>query len=99
MWATWNIVAKASLGATASIVLAATTPIPEVLAGLVETEWFREMMVAEIVADGEITEDEAWCLIDELDLVALIAFGRGEEPDAEAMIGIFQAFETCGVAL
>lgn len=34
LWATWNIVAKASLGATASIVLAATTPIPEVLAGL-----------------------------------------------------------------
>lgn len=33
-WAAWNIVAKATLGATASIVLAATTPIPEVLAGL-----------------------------------------------------------------
>lgn len=33
-WAAWNIVAKATLGATASIVLAATTPIPDVLAGL-----------------------------------------------------------------
>lgn len=34
LWATWSIIAKASLGATASIVLAATTPIPDVLAGL-----------------------------------------------------------------
>lgn len=34
LWATWNIVTKATLGATASIVLSATTPIPELLRGL-----------------------------------------------------------------
>lgn len=34
LWATWNIVVKAWLGATAGIVLSATTPIPEVLHGL-----------------------------------------------------------------
>lgn len=34
LWAAWNIVAKAGLGATAGIVLSATTPIPDLLAGL-----------------------------------------------------------------
>lgn len=34
LWATWNIVAKASLGAAASIVVSSTTTIPDVLHGL-----------------------------------------------------------------
>ncbi len=34
LWAAWNIAAKALLGATASVVMAATTPVPEILAGL-----------------------------------------------------------------
>ncbi len=34
LWAAWNVVAKASLGAATSIVLAATTEVPDILAGL-----------------------------------------------------------------
>ena len=34
LWATWNIVAKATLGATAAIVLTATTPVPSVLTAM-----------------------------------------------------------------
>lgn len=34
LWAAWNVTAKAVLGATASIVLAATTPVPDVIRGL-----------------------------------------------------------------
>lgn len=34
LWATWNILAKALLGTGASLVLAGTTPIPEVVRGL-----------------------------------------------------------------
>ncbi len=34
VWATWNILAKATLGATASIIVTATTPIPDLLGGL-----------------------------------------------------------------
>ncbi len=34
LWAGWNIVAKGTLGLAASIVLTATTTIPEILAGL-----------------------------------------------------------------
>jgi cobalt/nickel transport system permease protein len=34
LWAMWNILAKASIGATASIVLSATTRVPDVLTGL-----------------------------------------------------------------
>ncbi len=34
LWAAFNVTAKAVIGATASIVLAATTPVPDVIAGL-----------------------------------------------------------------
>lgn len=34
LWAAWNVMAKASLGAVTSIVLAATTEVPDILAGL-----------------------------------------------------------------
>lgn len=34
LWAAWNIVAKATLGLTASIVLSATTTVPDLLRGL-----------------------------------------------------------------
>jgi cobalt/nickel transport system permease protein len=34
LWGMWNIVAKATIGATVSIVLAATTEIPEMLRGM-----------------------------------------------------------------
>lgn len=34
LWATWNVVAKATLGATVSITLAATTEIPQLLRGM-----------------------------------------------------------------
>lgn len=34
LWSTWNILAKSVLGASASIVLSATTPIPDLLRGL-----------------------------------------------------------------
>lgn len=34
LWASWNILIKATLGATASIVVTSTTPIPDLLAGL-----------------------------------------------------------------
>jgi cobalt/nickel transport system permease protein len=34
LWAAWNIVAKGTLGVAASVILAATTPVPELLRGL-----------------------------------------------------------------
>lgn len=34
LWAAWNLLAKAALGATAAIVVTATTPVPDLLAGL-----------------------------------------------------------------
>lgn len=34
LWGTWNVLAKATLGATASIVLAATTEVPRMLTGM-----------------------------------------------------------------
>lgn len=34
LWAAWNIIAKATLGAATSVLLAATTEVPDLLAGL-----------------------------------------------------------------
>ncbi len=34
LWASWNVLAKATLGTGASLILAGTTPIPEVVRGL-----------------------------------------------------------------
>jgi cobalt/nickel transport system permease protein len=34
LWAAWNIIAKATLGATASIALVATTEVPDILRGM-----------------------------------------------------------------
>jgi cobalt/nickel transport system permease protein len=34
LWAAWNILAKGTLGVAASVLLAATTPVPELLRGL-----------------------------------------------------------------
>jgi cobalt/nickel transport system permease protein len=34
LWAAWNILVKATLGVAATVLLAATTPVPEVLRGL-----------------------------------------------------------------
>jgi cobalt/nickel transport system permease protein len=34
LWAAWNIVAKGTLGVCASVILAATTPVPDMLQGL-----------------------------------------------------------------
>jgi cobalt/nickel transport system permease protein len=34
LWAAWNIVAKGTLGVAVSVILAATTPVPELLRGL-----------------------------------------------------------------
>ncbi len=34
LWAAWNIVVKATLGVTTTIVMAATTPVPDILRGL-----------------------------------------------------------------
>jgi cobalt/nickel transport system permease protein len=34
LWAAWNIVAKGTIGVATSVILAATTPVPELLRGL-----------------------------------------------------------------
>ncbi len=34
LWAMWNVMAKASLGASAGIILTATTPIPDIITGM-----------------------------------------------------------------
>ncbi len=75
LWSTWNILAKALLGATASIVLSATTPVPDVLVGLSRLRVPRVLVA--IVAFMFRYLD---LLIDQLHRMRLAMSARGHDP-------------------
>jgi cobalt/nickel transport system permease protein len=60
LWAAWNIIAKATIGVAASIVLASTTPVPQLLAGLERLRVPRVMVaIAGFMARyGDVIGDE-----------------------------------------
>lgn len=60
LWGAWNVVAKASLGATASVVLAATTPVPDLLVGLtrLRVPTLLVAIVAAMVRQLELTMEQ-----------------------------------------
>ncbi len=60
LWAAWNIVAKATIGLAASIVLASTTSVPQLLAGLERLRVPRTMVAIAgfMVRYGDVAADE-----------------------------------------
>ncbi len=60
LWAAWNIVAKATIGVAASIVLASTTSIPALLGGLERLRVPRTMVAIAgfMVRYGDVVADE-----------------------------------------
>jgi cobalt/nickel transport system permease protein len=60
LWAAWNIVAKGTIGVAASIVLASTTPIPQLLDGLERLRVPRVMVAitAFMIRYGDVIGDE-----------------------------------------
>jgi len=75
LWATWNIVAKATLGATASIIVSATTPIPDLLAGLT-----RLRVPAVLVAIIAFMIRYLDLLVDDLQRMRNAMVARGHDP-------------------
>lgn len=74
-WAAWNIVAKATLGATASILVSATTPLPDIIAGL-----GRLRVPAVIVAIAAFMFRYLDLLIDELHRMRNAMVARCHDP-------------------
>lgn len=62
LWAMWNVLAKALLGATAAIVVAATTPIPDVVLGLTRLRIPRVLVgiVAFAFRYLDLVADQLW---------------------------------------
>lgn len=74
-WAAWNIIAKASLGASASIIVSATTPTTEIIAGL-----SRLRVPAVVVAIVSFMFRYLETLGDELARMRLAMVARGYDP-------------------
>ena len=70
---------------------------PNVMMALLETESGRELFIDGMTEDGDLTREQAGCLIDTLDLELLFALGQGEEPTGEMLPMLFGAFDTCGI--
>lgn len=60
LWGAWNIVAKATLGVAATVLLAATTPVPGLLAGLERLRVPRTLVAitAFMIRYGDVITDE-----------------------------------------
>lgn len=75
MWAAWNIAAKALLGATASIILTATTPIPDILTGMTRLHIPRPVVaiIAFMIRYLDL-------IADQLDRMRTAMTARGHDP-------------------
>ena len=60
LWAAWNIIAKGTIGVAASIVLASTTSVPHLLAGLERLHVPRQLVAITgfMVRYGDVIGDE-----------------------------------------
>ncbi|MEM8904217.1 MAG: cobalt ECF transporter T component CbiQ [Actinomycetota bacterium] len=75
LWGTWNIIAKAALGASASLLLAGTTPIPEILSGL-----GRLRVPPVLVAIVSFMFRYLDVIVDEMRLMRTAMTARGHDP-------------------
>ena len=75
LWASWNILAKATLGASASILLTATTEVPDILEGMAA---LRVPMVLTSIAGFMIRYLEI--IVEELGRMRMAMTARGYRP-------------------
>lgn len=75
LWGAWNIVAKAGIGATTSILLAATTEVPDILTGLAR---LRVPVILTSIAGFMIRYLEL--IVEEIGRIRVAMRARGYEP-------------------
>ena len=68
---------------------------PELVEAMLETEAGRAMFIEGMTEDGELTADQAECMLDNLDFVALAGISSGDEPDPEIFSALFNVAVTC----
>lgn len=75
LWGAWNIVAKASIGATTSILLAGTTEVPDILTGMAR---LRVPSILTSIAGFMIRYLEL--IVDEIGRIRVAMTSRGYDP-------------------
>ncbi len=75
LWGAWNIVAKGTLGVATSVILAATTPMPELLRGLV-----RLRLPAAFTTIAAFMVRYADVIADEVRRMRIARISRGHDP-------------------
>lgn len=68
----------------------------DLLEQMLSTEFGREAFAQGMAESGEITVEQALCILDELDVESLLGMASGTA-DAEAVGPLFEAFDACGV--
>ena len=68
---------------------------PELLEAFLATETGRAMMIEGMTEGGELTAEQAECMLDNLDFVAIAALSNEGEPDPELFSALFQVAVTC----
>lgn len=69
----------------------------DVLETMLSTEFGRDAFIQGFSESGDITAEQAGCLIDNLDFGLLAALSAGG-PDNDALGGMLEAFDACGIA-
>lgn len=68
---------------------------PEAFEAMLSSDAGRAMMIEGMTEDGELTADQAECMLDNLDVVALVAMFDGGELDPEVFIDLLEVADTC----
>ena len=68
---------------------------PEAFEAMLSSDAGRVMFIEGITEDGELTADQAECMLDNLDIVTLAGISSGDEPDPEVFSDLFQVAVTC----
>lgn len=72
---------------------------PEFFLAMIETESGREMVLDGMTEDGDVTREQATCLIDHPDFLEFISLTSGDEPSVEMIPMIFGLLDECGIPL
>jgi len=68
---------------------------PEAFEAMLSSDAGRAMIIEGMTEDGELTADQAECMLDNLDIVALAGISSTDEPDQEIFSALFQVAVTC----
>ena len=69
----------------------------EALEGMLATEFGREAFAQGFAESGDVTVEQALCLLENIEVSVLLGMAGGGEPDGEAMVALFEAFDSCGI--